>query len=81
MLIKTIDGAPDAVKVACPVWSGGKDGDNFKVLPITIGRGLIFTSSLLLCLAGGKAGKKKLCYCIKADGRSGSDRKREAIST
>ena len=34
---------------------------------------LIFTSSLLLCLAGGKAGKKKLCYCIEADGRSGSD--------
>ena len=40
MLIKTIDGAPDAVKVACPVWSGGKDGDNFKVLPITISRDL-----------------------------------------
>jgi len=25
------------VKVARPVWSGGKSGDNFKGLPITIG--------------------------------------------
>jgi len=32
----TIDGTPDAVKVACPVWSGGKSGDDFKGLPITI---------------------------------------------
>ena len=38
MLVKTTDGTPDAVKVACPVWSGGKSGDNFKGLPITIGR-------------------------------------------
>ena len=37
MLVKTADGTPDAVKVACPVWSGGKSGDNFKGLPITIG--------------------------------------------
>ena len=36
MLVKTADGTPDAVKVACPVWSGGKSGDNFKGLPITI---------------------------------------------
>ena len=34
----TIDGTPDAAKVACPVWSGGKSGDYFKGLPITIGR-------------------------------------------
>lgn len=74
------DGTPDAVKVACPVLAGGKAGDSIKGLPIGTGRGLIFTSSLLLCLAGGKAGKKKLCYCIEADGRSGSDRKREAIA-
>lgn len=33
-----VDGTPDAVKVARPVWSGGKSGDNFKGLPITIGR-------------------------------------------
>lgn len=36
MLVKTIDGTPDAVKAACPVWSGGKSGDDFKGLPITI---------------------------------------------
>ena len=40
MLVKTTDGAPDAVKVACPVWSGGKSSDNFKGLPITISRDL-----------------------------------------
>ena len=34
MLVKTTDGTPDAVKVARPVWSGGKSGDNFKGLPI-----------------------------------------------
>ena len=39
MLVKTIDGTPDAVKVACPVWDRGKDGDNFKVLPIVIACG------------------------------------------
>ena len=37
MLVKTTDGTPDAVKVARPVWSGGKSGDNFKGLTITIG--------------------------------------------
>lgn len=31
-----IDGTPCAVKVACTVWAGGKDGDNNKVLPISI---------------------------------------------
>ncbi len=29
-----LDGAPDAVKVACPVLAGGKSGDNIKGLPI-----------------------------------------------
>lgn len=38
MLVKTTDGTPDAVKVACPVWSGGKSSDNLKGLPITISR-------------------------------------------
>ena len=36
MRMKTNDGTPDAVKVACPVWNGGKGGDNFKALPIAI---------------------------------------------
>lgn len=30
------DGTPCAVKIARTVWSGGKAGDNFKGLPITI---------------------------------------------
>ena len=30
------DGTPCAVKAACTVWSGGKFGDYFKGLPITI---------------------------------------------
>ena len=38
--MKTTDGTPDAVKVACPVWSGGKGGDTIKALPITISRNL-----------------------------------------
>lgn len=38
MFVKTIDGTPDAVKVACPVLVGGKAGDYIKSLPIeTIG--------------------------------------------
>ena len=45
MLVKTIDGTPDAVKVACPVWDRGKDEDNFKVLPIVIsGKTSVFGS-------------------------------------
>ena len=35
-----IDGTPCAVKVACTVWSRGKDGDDFKVLPIAIVYGI-----------------------------------------
>ena len=38
MRMKTTDGTPDAVKVARPVWNGGKDRDKFKVLPIIISR-------------------------------------------
>ena len=32
--MNTIDGTPDAMKVACPVLAGGKAGDYFKGLPI-----------------------------------------------
>lgn len=32
------DGTPDAWKLACPVWNGGKSGDNIKGLPIIIKR-------------------------------------------
>ncbi|MZT69059.1 hypothetical protein GT671_07630 [Blautia obeum] len=48
MLVKTTDGTPDAVKVARPVWSGGKSGDNFKGLPITIsGKALLHRANRL----------------------------------
>ena len=60
--MNTTDGTPDAVKVACPVWSGGKGGDNFKALPITISGESVFTESLLLCLVGGRTKEEKLCY-------------------
>lgn len=30
------EGTPYAVKVARTVWTGGKDGDNIKLLPIGI---------------------------------------------
>ena len=52
MLVKTIDGTPDAVKVACPVWDRGKGGDNFKVLPIVISRKIAVHSAYRLYLEG-----------------------------
>ena len=33
---KYLDGKPDAMKVARPVWVGGKSGDQIKRLPIDI---------------------------------------------
>lgn len=39
-----IDGTLYAMKVARTVWSGGKDGDNFKILPITIVYGIALTA-------------------------------------
>ncbi|WP_144369036.1 hypothetical protein, partial [Blautia obeum] len=35
-VVSWFDGTPGAMKVARPVWSGGKGGDSFKTLPITI---------------------------------------------
>lgn len=32
-----LDGTPDVLKGACPVWGWGKDGDNIKTLPTTNG--------------------------------------------
>ena len=54
----TIDGTPDAVKAACPVWSGGKSGDNFKGLPITIRRAQLVEGPRFVCqqqLSAGEA--------------------------
>ena len=53
--MKTNDGTPDAVKVACPVWDRGKGGDNIKTLPIVISGRIISSGDFLLCVAGGKA--------------------------
>ena len=44
MFVKTIDGTPDAVKVACSVLAGGKAGDNFKGLPIRTAEKLYYTA-------------------------------------
>lgn len=49
---KAIGGAPDAVKVACPVLVGGKAGDYIKGLPIDTSRVAIPAGAVLLCLAG-----------------------------
>jgi len=51
MRMKITDGTPCAVKIACTVWNGGKGRDNFKALPIIIGRGVISSVHFLLCLA------------------------------
>ena len=60
MLVKTTDGTPDAVKVARPVWSGGKSGDNFKGLPITIGRAAVLFGPDRLHLVRGAGGRTQL---------------------
>ena len=44
-----IDGAPYAVKVARTVWTGGKDGDAIKVLPIGIVYGIAITAMEFVC--------------------------------
>jgi len=44
MLVKTIDGTPDAMKVACPVLAGGKARDYIKGLPIRTSRTIVLYS-------------------------------------
>ena len=39
-----IDGTPCTVKVVCTVWTGGKDGDSIKILPIGIVYGIAITA-------------------------------------
>ena len=60
MLVKTTDGTPDAVKVARPVWSGGKSGDNFKGLPITIIGTALLLRPYRLHLVRSPGGRKEL---------------------
>ena len=62
MLVKTTDGTPDAVKVACPVWSGGKSGDNLKGLPITIGGKAVLYGAYRLYLVRSPGGRTEFRY-------------------
>ena len=55
MRMKITDGTPDAVKIARPVWNGGKGGDNLKTLPIIISGRTISPGDFLLCMARRKA--------------------------
>ena len=70
----TIDGTPDAVKAACPVWSGGKSGDNFKGLPITIGRKALLYRTHRLYLVRSAGTREKLHYLARIDQRFGGQR-------
>lgn len=79
--MKTNDGTPDAVKVARPVWSGGKGGDNIKALPITIGGRVIFAITVLLCLDGRAACKEELPNGIKTFVRGRSKRAGQTVET
>ena len=58
----TIDGTPDAGKVACPVWSGGKSGDDFKGLPITIGGNPALHGADRLYLLRGPDQRTEFCH-------------------
>lgn len=60
MFVKTIDGTPDAVKVACPVLAGGKAGDYIKGLPIRTSRKIILHSTNRVYILRSSEGRKKL---------------------
>lgn len=61
-LRKAIGGAPDAVKVACPVLVGGKAGDYIKGLPIDTSGIFVPAGYFPLCMAGVRNGEKELPY-------------------
>ena len=75
----TIDGTPDAVKVACPVWSGGKSGDYFKGLPITIGGNAALHGADRLHLLRGPDKRTELCHAGRNAERYGSTRGRREL--
>ena len=50
--LNTIDGAPDAVKIACPVLVGGKAGDYIKGLPIETSRETLSAGNFYICMDG-----------------------------
>lgn len=57
--MNTIDGTPDAMKVACPVLAGGKAGDYFKGLPIGTRRIKSAKGAGSLCRTGIPTGIKE----------------------
>ena len=63
--MKTIDEAPDAVKVACPVLVGGKAGDYIKGLPIDTGGIPVSTGDLPICMERVSAEGAELPYCFE----------------
>lgn len=64
-MLNTIDGAPDAVKIACPVLVGGKAGDYIKGLPIETSRIIIFASDISLRVDGMYTREPELPYSLK----------------
>ena len=70
--MKTIDEAPDAVKVACPVLVGGKAGDYIKGLPIdTIGETALYSVNRLYPLRG-SGRRTEFCYAADISECDGS---------
>ena len=63
--MKTIDEAPDAVKVACPVLVGGKAGDYIKGLPIDTGGISVSAGNFPICMEGMPATRAEFPYCFK----------------
>ena len=75
----TIDGTPDAVKAACPVWSGGKSGDNFKGLPITIGGDAAVLRPYRVYPLRGPGGGTEFLHSYRDDKQYGSSGGRRGI--
>jgi hypothetical protein len=78
-LLKRIDGTPDAAKVARPVWGGGKDGDNVKVLPITISRTPVLHGVNRVHLLRGAGRRKELYHVSRHDKRKRRPRGRRGL--
>ena len=64
-MLNTIDGAPDAVKIACPVLVGGKAGDYIKGLPIETSGITLPSGHFFICLDGVCAEREKFPYGLE----------------
>lgn len=72
-MIIYIDGTPCAVKVACTVWAGGKDGDYIKVLPISIKIVQGNTSNIVNYTYNMDSMRSIICCCSERNGQVGSE--------